>query len=143
MALITYLALTRWRSRTPHALSRDLGLDETAITNTLKHFRDCFVRAEWNVAIGEDKKQYPYTLHARYAKRRPEAADSDRESNQDGTGEELSADALRALLDFVTERARAEREDRQQRISQIVLIVGVIIAAVASVISAIIHSGGS
>jgi hypothetical protein len=155
LALITYLALTRWRSRSPNGLSRDLGLDETAITTTLNGFPGLF-RKSRSMYPTDAGPQSSYTLHARYAQRRPRAADqstnvfpattenlaslSDPESTQDGTGEELNADMLRALLDFVTEQARAERESYQQRRSQIWLFAGVFIAAIASVIAAIIQA---
>src|ERR1039457_3691506 len=124
LALITYLALTRWRSRSPNGLSRDLGMGESAIIATLDTFPGLFRKSQ-AVYSTEAGPPNSYTLHARYAQRRPRAVDpvaqvpagtknlaalSDPESSQDGTGEELNADTLRSLLDFVTERARAERE---------------------------------
>jgi hypothetical protein len=47
---------------------------------------------------------------------------------QDGTGEELDAENLRILLDFVSERAKAEQESARNRISQIWLLLGVLTA---------------
>ena len=154
LALITYLALARWRSRSPNGLSRDLGIDESAITATLDGFPGLFRKSQevFTTAAGP---QNSYTLHARYAQRRPRGFDPvakvpagtknlaalpDPESSQDGHGEELNADTLRTLLDFVIERARAERETYHQARSQLFLIVGVFVAAVASVPAAVIQA---
>ena len=57
-----------------------------------------------------------------------------------GTGEELDADSLRMLLDFVSDRARAEQESMQSRLSQRWLLLGVAIAAAASIVAAIIQA---
>lgn len=100
--------------------------------------------------------QHSYTLHARYALRRPRrhrvvkqatrgfdgrpSSPSDPTPAQDGRGEELDADTLRALLDFVSQEARAEREMRHQRLSQVWVLLGVGVAAVASVVAAVIQA---
>jgi hypothetical protein len=154
LALITYLALTRWRSRSPNGLARDLGLDEATVTAALDSFPGLFRKSAdvYETAAGT---QHSYTLHARYARRRPSGVDPvaevsagtknlaalrDPGSSQDGTGEELDADTLRMLLDFVSERARAERESHQHMRSQRVLILGVFVAAAASVLAAVIQA---
>ena len=154
IALITYLGLTRWRSRSANGLSRDLGLDERSITSTLDAYPGLF-RKSRDVYSTDAGRQHSYTLHARYAQRRPRAIDpvaqvapgtknlaalSDPEPSQDGSGEELSADTLRALLDFVTDQAKAERETHQRNLGQMFVLGGVFIAAVASVIAAIIQA---
>jgi hypothetical protein len=100
--------------------------------------------------------QPSYTLHARYARRRPRGSQtattghavksdagtslSDPTSAQDGRGEELDPETVRALLDFVSNEARAEREQRRQRIAQVWVALGVAIAATASVVAAIIQA---
>jgi len=153
LALTTYLALTKWRSRTPNALSRDLGLKETSITATLDGFPGLFRKSHSTYGTDEGP-QFPYTLHARYAQRRtrtihqstivpPTETDSraslpEPGSKQDGTGEELSAEIMRALLDFITEQARAERESHQERVSRRTLLVIASVAAFASIAAAII-----
>jgi hypothetical protein len=58
----------------------------------------------------------------------------------DRRGEELNAETLRALLDFVSDQTRAERETRYQRKSQLWVVVGVAIAATASVAAATIQA---
>ena len=155
LALITYLGLTGWRSRAPNGLSRDLGLDEASISVVLAGFPGLFRKGSiYDTAAGP---QNSYTLHARYALRRPRSrqagsnadADgfdgrptsrSDPRAEQDGRGEELDAETLRALLDFVSEQARVERDSRYQRMSQLWVVVGVGVAAVASVIAAFIQA---
>jgi hypothetical protein len=154
LALITYMALTRWRSRSPNGLARDLGLDEAKIVTALDSFPGLF-RKSTELHSTTAGPQPSYTLHARYAQRRPKGVDqvrevlpgsknlaalSDPEPTQDGTGEELDADTLRALLDFVSEQARAERESRQHTRSQGWLVVGIFVAASASVIAAVIQA---
>jgi hypothetical protein len=156
LALVTYMALCAWRSRSPNGLARDLGLDEMSITNALEGFPGLF-RKSANSRPTDAGPQPSYTLHARYARRRPRRIDpvrevppltedraslSDPEPVQSGIGEELDADTLRALLDFVTEQARAERESQQHVRSQRWLLAGVFVAAVASVIAAVIQALG-
>jgi hypothetical protein len=152
LALIAYFALAKWRSRSPNGLARDLGLAEERIQAALTGFPGLFRvgREPQPTAVGD---QSTYTLHARYARRRhqlqepgpgavTENQDADERSRslsdpvpqQDGAGEELDADMLRALLDFVSQEARAEREGRQHRISQFWIGVGVLIAAVTGIV---------
>ena len=52
----------------------------------------------------------------------------------------MDAETLRALLDFVSDQARAERESRHQRRSQVWVAIGVAIAAAASVVAATIQA---
>jgi len=52
----------------------------------------------------------------------------------------LDAASLRMLLDFVSDRARAEQESTQSRLAQRWLLVGVAIAAAASIVAAIIQA---
>lgn len=153
LALITYFGLAGWRSRSPNGLARDLGLDEHLITAALNGFPGLFRKGSmYETAVG---LQHSYTLHARYAQRRPrseprgelqkgfdgrEPSLSDPTGTQDGRGEELNAETLRALLDFVSDQARAERESRYQRKSQLWVVVGVAIAAAASVAAATIQA---
>lgn len=42
LALVTYFSATRWKSRTPTLLARDLALDRDEITRTLTSFRGLF-----------------------------------------------------------------------------------------------------
>jgi hypothetical protein len=154
LALVTYLALTQWRSRSPAALAQDLGLDETEITLVLKGFPGLF-RENPDPHPTAAGSQPSYTLYGRYARRRLRDADSlvavatpavrepasnDPVPDQDGSGEELDADSLRMLLDFVSDRARAEQQTRQSHISQLWLILGVSIAAIASITAALIQA---
>jgi hypothetical protein len=152
LALITYLGLTSWRSRTPNGLARDLRLDEGAVTEALELFPGLFRRGLNNETPAG--LQPSYTLHARYAQRRPRDASAAIEGahdggtpspnhprgSRDGRGEELDVDTLRTLLDFVTQEARAERAARQQRHSQVWVVVGVAVAAITSVVAAVIQA---
>jgi hypothetical protein len=154
IALITYMALTRWRSRSPNGLSKDLGLAEDVVTHALNGFPGLF-RKSADFYPTDAGLQHSFTLHARYARRRPRGEDSalnqpvgahnaaslsDPEPTQDGAGEELDAETLRALLDYVTERARAERDTRFHAQSIRWLLAGAITAAFASLAAAIIQA---
>jgi hypothetical protein len=155
LALITYLALTQWRSRSSNALATELCLPEDQITSVLDDFPSLF-RKNPELHPTPVGGQPSYTLHARYARRRPRemdsvvpplpkaanelAASSAPDPAQDGTGEELDADSLRMLLDFVSDRATAEQESMQSRLSQRWLLLGVAIAAAASIVAAIIQA---
>jgi hypothetical protein len=156
LALVTYMALCAWRSRSPNGLARDLGLDERSITSALENFPGLF-RKSANLHDTNAGLQPSYTLHARYARRRSRQTDpvpevlpgrdnpsspSDPEPTQGGIGEELDADTLRALLDFVTEQARTERQSQQHIRSQRWLLAGVFVAAVASIVAAVIQALG-
>jgi hypothetical protein len=139
-ALITYLALCPWRSRSPHGLSRDLGLDEDRVTLALVGFPGLF-RKSRNLVPTDVGDQNCFTLHARYATRRqllaatdrhPSGSLSDPQPEQDGRGEELDVDILRSLLDFVTSQARVEEEGHRFRLNQRLVLTGVMITAVSS-----------
>jgi hypothetical protein len=155
LALISYLALTQWRSRSPNALAAELFLPEERIVSVPDGFPGLFRKNPGlhPTAVGG---QPSYTLHARYARRRPReinsavpglpkaaselVASSAPDPAQDGTGEELDADFLRMLLDFVSDQARAERESTQSRLAQRWLLLGVVVAAAASIVAAIIQA---
>lgn len=133
LALITYLALTQWRSRSPNALATELCLPEEQIVSVLDGFPGLFRKNPelHPTAVGG---QPSYTLHARYARRRPREMDSavpplPKAANelvassapdpaQDGTGEELDADSLQMLLDFVSDRAQHGRHGRTGAVRQ-------------------------
>ncbi|MET8860724.1 hypothetical protein [Streptomyces sp. NPDC004579] len=146
IALITYMALTRWRSRSPNGLASDLGLPESDVKRTLDEFPGLF-RKSANIYVTAVGGQNSYTLHARFARRRPRGVDpagqqppntqnlallSDPEPTQDGSGEELDADTLRALLDFVTGRADAERTAHLHSASQRYVLLGAVVASLVS-----------
>lgn len=153
IALITYMGLTRWRSRSPNGLAQDLGLSEMAVARALNEFPGIF-RKSANLYPTGVGLQNSYTLHARFARRRPRGEDpasqqrpntqnlallSDPEPTQDGTGEELDADILRALLDFVTGRAEAERSARLHSTSQKYILLGVVVASLASLLTTVVQ----
>jgi hypothetical protein len=45
IALVTYLGLSQWRSRSPNGLGRDLGWEETRISETRNRFPGLFRRS--------------------------------------------------------------------------------------------------
>lgn len=137
LALVTYLALTWERARSPHGTARDLGLEEADVEQTLRSFPGLFRRSRTPSGITPVGNQHMYTLHARYARRRCGPG-----SDPQGAGEELDADQLRALLDFITEQARLEKESHRHALSQVWVLVGIFIAAAASLVSAVVQTTG-
>ncbi|GII33018.1 hypothetical protein [Planotetraspora mira] len=147
LALITYFSLAEWRSRSPYWLAKDLGLSMPMVMSALDAFPGLF-RKSRKVHPTDVGDQPAYTLHARYARRRErtpmspggdESTSSTPTPPRRGSSEELDPDTLRALLDFVVEQARAERESDRHARAQIWLRVGVIVAAVSSLLTAVIQ----
>jgi hypothetical protein len=136
-ALITYLGLTSFRSRTPRGLAESLGLDESSVVNTLDGFPGLFRKGS---NPSPRTGQLTYTLHARYALREgatPEAAEDT------GNSPSLPPELLRALLDHVVTRAQAERELRTSASTNRLTLIGVTVAAIASIIAAVVAGVGS
>jgi|tagenome__1003787_1003787.scaffolds.fasta_scaffold19862841_2 hypothetical protein len=101
IGLISYLALTPKKSRTPPNLAADLSLDQQEVRAAFENFPGLFRRSKRTSSEGE----HFYTLQARFALRE---ADDD-----DPALPSLRADILQALLEFVAQRAQAEQTARQ------------------------------
>lgn len=125
LALVTYLALTSKRSRTPGNLARDLALPPDAVASSFENFPGLFRKSQ-NVS-GEG--EHFYTLHARFALRGTE---------EDVPGPAMGTDLLRSLLDFISQRSQDEAAgtlaDRTLRHAN----RNTVIAAVAAVIAALL-----
>lgn len=99
-ALVTYLALTARKSRTPRYLAADLSLPEDDVRAVFETFPGLFRESARTDSAG----QHFYTLHARYALRADDDADDD--------GAELPgvrAEILKVLLDYIAQRAQSEQ----------------------------------
>lgn len=130
-ALVTYLALTEKISRTPFFLSRDLGLPQSQVAETLAGFPGIFRRSRRTGETPDGQQPY-FTLHARYALRK-----ADEEEDQSAEAK-LAPDLLRMLLDFVSARARTEEEGVRQGRTQLLTLATAVLAFVAALTAAFI-----
>jgi len=101
-ALITYMAFTKNKSRTPRPLAMDISLPPEVVEEVLNAFPGIF-RKSRNV---DDKGAHFYTIHARYAMRKSGPEDEEAELP------ELRAEIMKVLLDFVVGNARSEQARR-------------------------------
>lgn len=99
-ALITYLALTDKKSRTPRPLAADLSLPADAVEEVLNTFPGIFRKSQNTDANGN----HFYTVHARYATRT-----SDERNPQDADLPAIRPELLRVLLEFAVGNARSEQ----------------------------------
>ena len=134
VALITHLAMTKHKSRTPSKMARQLSLDQDKTLYVLNNFKGLFRRS----CRKQDKRgEHYYTLQLRYARRWLEDADDD-DQGEDSQGEPLESNYLSTLLDFVANRAEQEQESRRQKSSNYAMLIGAWIAAIAAIIAAIL-----
>ena len=135
IALTTHLALTtsQYKSRTVPNLVAELGLEAPDVRFVLETFPGLFRKSRGTTTSGE----HYYSLRARRALRFPG------EDNQPLP--ELRVDVLKALLEFVSQRAETEKEERQFQetlrhavINTRIAAGGALVAAVATIVAAII-----
>jgi hypothetical protein len=135
VALVTHLAATRYKSRTPHGIATSLSLDHDEVQTVLKGFRGLFHEsAEADRKTGE---KY-YTVHLRYALR---SQDDGKEGDEELAREPLPGDQLIALIDFIRHSAEQERfeETTRQELKSTRRIAW--IAAASAIIAALISAG--
>jgi hypothetical protein len=105
VALVTYLAMTDFKSNTPSYIAETLALDINKVKNTLQTFDGLF-RESNNPA--ENGEKY-YTLHLRYALRWAQDDDNNSELK-----EPLGAEYLDTLLNFITRMVEQEQTNQRQ-----------------------------
>jgi hypothetical protein len=133
IALITNLAYSKFKARTPSGLSRALSITESEITFVLEKYKSLF-RKSPNVSKKTGKPLY--ALHLRHARRWiEEAAEDTNESAADDDPQQvvppLDVASVNALLDFVIKKA-----DHESRTS--LGLISAWVAASASLIVAIV-----
>ncbi len=139
VALITHLASTAYKSRTPPNIAEALSLQLDSVRNTLDQFPGFFRKSSDTTKSGE----HYYTVHLRYARRKQERADG-------VESQPLDTDELVSLVNLVTHMVAQEQEnsrlgvelaaryDNLKRKSEITLVVAGI-AALASIFSAFVR----
>ena len=135
IALVTNLAMTRFKARTPSKLAKRLSLDESEVLLVLENFKGLFRRSRRKKS---KSGEYYYTLQLRYARRWLEE-NSENEGEDDPEPQEpLEAEYLATLLNFVTSQADHEQAYKRQKSSNFTTLVGAWVAAVAAIIAAIL-----
>jgi hypothetical protein len=133
VALVTYLAMTRHKSRTPKRLARELSLDPDKVIYVLENFKGLFRKSQRKT---DDSDEHYYSLQLRYARRWIEEGAGDDEDDPDPKAP-LEAEYLSTLLSFISSQAEQEQAYRRQKSSNIATMIGAWIAAFAAILAAI------
>ncbi len=132
IALVTNLAMTRHRSRTPRALAKYLSLDYGQVLYVLTSFKGLFRES---IAVTDNGEHY-YTLQLRYARRWLE--DEAPEDDNSALEEPLEADYLSTLLNFISGMIANEQASARQYSENRAALIGAWVAAIAAIVAAIV-----
>ena len=137
VALVTHLALTKWKSRTPPAMAKALGLDYQEVNLVLESFKDLFRKS---MRRDPDSNEYYYTLQQRYARRSFD--DPGLQELQAQPEKPLEPEDLDKLIQYITNAVKNEQKGmHQDSANRTVLNTTLILAAVAilaTVITAVV-----
>ncbi len=133
-ALVSYLALTKRKSRTPGGLAHDLGLDEGVVKSVVSGFPGIFRKSRNRANNGPYKDQHFYTLQMRYATRYR----VDKKTAMDP----LPPDYVVALFDMISRRSSQELTQQQVVRQNRLTLIGAWIAAGAAAVAALIATIG-
>lgn len=103
IALITHLAYSEYKARTPPNLAKALSIDEQKVTFVLEHFKSLFRKSP---GVSKKTGAHFYALQLRHARRWIEEANED--DVEDKKDAPLDAASVNALLDFVVKKADYE-----------------------------------
>jgi len=132
VALVTNLAMTKWQSRTPTILAKELGLDHDEVADVLRNFKGLFRESYGKADYGEPY----YWLQLRWARKHLEEAGK---SDEDvGLKEPLEPEYLSALLNFVLTMVEQEQAGSRERRASCTATIAAIVAALAAIAAAII-----
>ena len=138
IALISYLAATRKKSRRPKKIAEDLGLDRAEVTLVLHTFKSLFRESH---RFHEKSKEHYYTLYLRYAlrsqaKAAKEQADEEADDNEIAR-QPLSDAQIAMLFEFVARMVEQERTAEISRQTNQVAVRSSKRAAGAAIFSAL------
>jgi len=136
-ALITHLALTTKKRRTPTALANYLLLDRGEVLATLDGFPGFFRKSPDKSPMEDREDDHFYSLHLRFV---VEDAGGSRELE---SGPVLGAEYLKDLLDLVTTRAAYEVEARSMKVQGRVALMAAFVAALSAIASAYIAASAA
>ena len=127
IALTTHLAMSEYKSRTPSAMSADLGLDYENVLHVLKAFTGIF-RQSKKVSKKDiepnGNSEHFYWLQLRYARWYLENKNEEDERLEPP----LEAEYLVALLDFIVKMVEQEKAESRQYSTNIAALVASILA---------------
>ncbi len=132
IALVTNLAATQWKSRTPKILAQELALDHDEVANVLKNFRGLFRESYKTANYGE----HYYWLQLRWARKHLEEVES---SDEDlGLKDPLPPEQVSALLNFILTMVEQEQTSKRQSVTNWIATGAAVVAALAAIVVAII-----
>ncbi len=129
VALVTYLAMTDYKSNTPPYLANNLSLDVNKVRNTLQTFDGLFRESKEPADNGE---KY-FTLHLRYALRWTQEAE--KEVDTLSAKEPLGKEYLDTLLNFIARMVEQEQTNQRQKSSNSATLTAAWVAAGVAVLS--------
>jgi hypothetical protein len=132
VALVTNLAMTEWKSRTPTILAKELALDYDEVVYVLDRFKGLF-RKSYGRKEYEDRQEPFYWLQLRWARRYVEEATEDDVALK----EPLEADYLSTLLDFILTMVEQEQAAERQQMANRTALYSSWLAAVVVVLGVI------
>ena len=107
-ALVSFLAVTDYKSLTPSGIASGLSLPKEDVINALDSFKSLFRKSKNKSA---DNNEHYYTLHLRYGLRK-QISDS-----SDTSREPLNHEYITALFDFISRKAENEQMEIRSRSS--------------------------
>jgi len=135
IALVSYLSMTKYKSMRPSRLAQGLSLDESNVLRILNEYKAIFRKSQ---VTSRSSDEHYYTLHLRYALRWVnEDANQD---NDDTVQENLPAEYLTTLLNFVVDRAALEETTKNTQIKNILTMIASVIAAIAAITAAVLSA---
>ena len=126
VALVSYMALMEYTSRTPTNLAKYLSLGKDEVVFALENFKGIFRES---IKPSHDTNEKFYCLQMRYATRKRDADDDE------GDLVQMKAEHINTLLDFIAKMVEAEKAGERQNSSNWITIVASSIAFIASLIA--------
>jgi hypothetical protein len=132
IALISYLALSQYKSMRPSKLAERLALELDLVIKVLDRYKGIFRKS---FKTHNETREHYYTLHMRYALRFEEGARNEEQEE----GPKLSSDQVNILLRFVIDKAAQENALKNERKKNLITMTAAIIAAIAAITGAILN----
>lgn len=129
IALISYLALSKYKSMRPSRLSERLSLNREDVERTLELYKGIFRKSN---KVSESTKEHYFTLHMRYALRWTYEEEYDDDTPQ------LPPEYVNTILSFVIGKAAEEEGRKKERIKHLITMIAAIIGAVGAVATTIL-----
>ena len=137
VALVTHLALTKWKSRTPSRMANSLGLEDQEVRLVLEKFKDLFRKSKRH---DPNNNEPYYTLQAKYAIRSYQ--DPGFQETQEIASQPLDMKdtdiILQHIKDAVDREHKSKHQDSANRTNLKTAWIGAAAIIVAAVIVALI-----